>query len=93
MTGCLTLLFILASCAVLLVLGWVIAASVEQHFQEQAMESLKVIFTVTTTRETAIGMPMSPMGITSLCTEHCVGLHFLKDGPRRIDFQFPWPLA
>lgn len=40
MTGRLTLLFILASCAVLLALGWVIAASVEKHFEEQDMEVL-----------------------------------------------------
>ncbi len=40
MTGRLTLLFILASSAVLLALGWVIAASVEQHFEEQDMDVL-----------------------------------------------------
>ena len=40
MTGRLTLLFILASCAVLSALGWVIAASVEKHFEEQDMEVL-----------------------------------------------------
>ena len=40
MTGRLTLFFILASSAVLLALGWVIAASVEKHFEEQDMEVL-----------------------------------------------------
>ncbi len=40
LTARLTLLFVLVSCAVLLALGLVIAASVEKHFEEQDMEVL-----------------------------------------------------
>jgi hypothetical protein len=47
-------------------------------------------FKVTTAKGLTNRISISPTQLTNLRIEHCVGLHFINDGLRRLDFQFHW---
>lgn len=74
----LTLLFMLASSAVLLALGLVIASSVEQHFEEQDLEVLSGKMALTRNALAQLRSPNDLAHITHLMDNSLVGHHGLE---------------
>jgi two-component system heavy metal sensor histidine kinase CusS len=74
----LTLLFMLASSAVLLALGLVIASSVEKHFEEQDMEVLTGKLALTRNTLAQFGTPDDLAHISHMMDNSLVGHHGLE---------------
>jgi len=75
LTRRLTLLFVVASSAVLLALGFVIAGSVEKHFEQQDLDILKRQMELARHSLEKVELPGKPEHITHVLDDAMVGQH------------------
>lgn len=75
LTARLTLLFALASTVVLLLLGWIVAGSVEHHFEEQDMAELQARLQFAGRVLARVATPAALDGVPAALAESLVGHH------------------